>query len=55
MTESNDRNDWEMMGADIKNLQNLIESLEKIMQEEKNKQEIQDKNKDKIVFENVIN
>ena len=55
LTESNDRNDWEMMGADLKNLQNLIESLEKIMQEEKNKQETQDNNKAKIVFENVIN
>lgn len=31
LTESNDRNDWEMMGADLKELQNLIESLDKMM------------------------
>lgn len=35
LTESNDRNDWEMMGTDLKQLQSLIETLEKMMEEEK--------------------
>ena len=33
LTESNNRNDWEMMGSDIKELQELITSLEKKMKE----------------------
>lgn len=45
LTESNDRNDWEMMGSDLKELQSLIESLDEMMQE----------NETKTVFENVIN
>lgn len=36
LTESNERNDWEMMGTDIKELQSLIESLEKMREETKN-------------------
>ena len=32
LTESNNRNDWEMMGSDIKELQSLIESLDKMTQ-----------------------
>ena len=35
LTESNDRNDWEMIGTDLKQLQSLIETLEKMMEEEK--------------------
>ena len=34
LTESNNRNDWEMMGSDIKELQSLIESLDKMTQKE---------------------
>ena len=34
LTESNDRNDWEMMGSDLKELQELIESLDKMVKEE---------------------
>lgn len=34
LTESNDRNDWEMMGSDLKRLQDLIESLDKMVKEE---------------------
>lgn len=45
LTESNDRNDWEMMGADLKELQNLIESLEKKIKE----------NKTNSLFHDVIN
>ena len=41
LTESNDRNDWEMMGSDIKELQNLIESLEKMLESNKTKSPIQ--------------
>ena len=37
LTESNNRNDWEMMGADLKELQELIETLEKMLEEEKTK------------------
>lgn len=44
LTESNDRNDWEMMGIDLKELQGLIESLEKMMED----------NKTKSLFQNVI-
>ena len=45
LSESNDRNDWEMMGTDLKNLQRLIESLEKMIE----------KNEIKSLFEDVIN
>ena len=33
LTESNDRNDWEMMGSDLKKIQSLIDSLEKMVKE----------------------
>jgi len=45
LTESNDRNDWEMMGTDLKTLQGLIESLEKMVEE----------NETNSLFQNVIN
>ena len=45
LIESNDRNDWEMMGTDLKELQGLIESLEKMIKE----------NKTNSLFEDVIN
>ena len=38
LTDSNSRNDWEMMGSDIKTLQELIERLDK-MRQENNKSE----------------
>lgn len=34
LTESNDRNDWEMMGSDLKELQTLIESLEEMIEKD---------------------
>ena len=37
LTDSNSRNDWEMMGSDIKTLQELIESLDKMRQENNKK------------------
>ena len=33
LTESNNRNDWEMMGSDLKELQSLIDSLDKMKKE----------------------
>lgn len=45
LTESNDRNDWEMMGTDLNTLQTLIDSLEKMINE----------NKSESLFQNVIN
>lgn len=35
LTESNKNNDWEMIGSDIKKLQGLVNSLEKLQEEEK--------------------
>lgn len=37
LTESNTNNDWEMMGKDVKKLQDLITSLEKVKEEEDKK------------------
>ena len=39
LTESNTNNDWEMMGKDIKRLQDLITSLETVKEEEEKKKE----------------
>ncbi len=39
LTESNANNDWEMMGKDVKRLQDLITSLETIKKEEEKKKE----------------
>ena len=60
LTESTQRNDWEMMGTDLKELQNLIDSLEKMMKEkENNSTEVntneQTDNKINSMIENVIN
>ena len=45
LTESSERSDWEMIGTDLKELQSLIESLEKMME----------KNELNSLFQNVIN
>ena len=60
LTESNQRNDWEMMGSDIKELQTLIKSLEKITKSNKNTENITEEQTDdkgiiNSVVENVIN
>lgn len=39
LTESNNNNDWEMIGKDIKRLQDLITSLETVKEEEDKKKE----------------
>lgn len=49
LTESNNNNDWEMMGTDLKKLQTLIDSLEKMREEEKNE------NKNTIVNNTDVN
>lgn len=46
LTQSNQSNDWSLIGQDIEELQNLINQLEKLMQEEKGKELL--KNKAKI-------
>lgn len=43
LTESNNNNDWEMMGKDVKRLQDLITSLEIVKEEEEKKKEELDK------------
>ena len=52
LTESNNSNDWELMGSDLKRLQELINSLEELKAEEDQKQEelnsITDNNADNL-------
>lgn len=43
LTQSNDNNDWEMIGKDIKRLQDLITSLETVQKEEEKKKAELDK------------
>ena len=38
LTQSNDNNDWEMMGSDLARLQELINQLEQVKEEEEQKQ-----------------
>jgi len=45
LTESGERNDWELIGTDLKELQELIESLEKMIEESESNS----------LFKNVIN
>ena len=54
LTESNNNNDWEMMGKDIKKVQDLINSLEKVKEQEEKKKEGQQKTTS-IDKENVDN
>ncbi len=48
LAQSRDNNDWEMMGRDIKRLQELITSLETVKQEEDNKKEELEKTTNQI-------
>ena len=41
LTESNENDDWEMMGKDLKRLQELIKSLETMNEEQSKKDEKQ--------------
>ena len=38
LTESNKSNNWSLIGQDIERLQNLINQLEKLVEDEKNKE-----------------
>ena len=59
LTESNNNNDWEMMGKDVKKLQDLITSLEQLKEEEDKKKENTENNQsnvnNEIVEENTTN
>ena len=56
LTESSENSDWEMIGTDIKKLQELINSLEKMVEEEKkqNKDEQNNNEIDNTITSNVI-
>ncbi len=55
LTESNQNNDWEMMGKDVKKLQELIDTLEKVKeQEDKKKEELEKSNSDDINTNNTV-
>lgn len=54
LTESNQNNDWEMMGKDVKKLQELIDSLEKAKEDDDKKKEELEKSNSNIEF-NTMN
>ncbi len=53
LTDSNNNNDWEMMGKDVKKLQDLIASLETVKIEEDKKKEQLDKMTNQTNIENT--
>ena len=56
LTESTNRNDWEMIGSDLTQLQQLINSLEEmIKKQEENDKNNEQTNTEKTIIENVIN
>lgn len=55
LTESNNRNDWEMMGSDLKELQSLINSLEKMMKENPEPEKSQENNTENNEQNGIIN
>ena len=54
LTESNQNNDWEMMGKDIKRLQDLITSLEIVKEEEDKKKQELDKTTNQMNATNTL-
>lgn len=54
LTESNQNNDWEMMGKDIKRLQDLITSLEIVKEEEDKKKQELDKTTNQMNTTNTV-
>ena len=54
LTESNKNNDWEMMGKDVKKLQDLITSLEKTKTEEDKKKQQNNTINNTIDEENIV-
>lgn len=55
LTQSNNNNDWEMMGKDLNRLQELITSLEAVKEEEEKKKEELDKTTSQTNTNNNIN
>ena len=56
LTNSNTSNDWEMMGKDVKKLQELIEKLETLVEEEnKMKNEIAEKERANTISNEIEN
>lgn len=55
LTESNKNNDWEMMGKDVKKLQDLITSLEKTKTEEDKKKQQNNTTNNTVVEDTVTN
>lgn len=55
LTESNQNGDWEMMGTDIKKLQELIQSLEKAKEEQDKDQEEQNSMVNNVITDNTVN
>ena len=57
LTESNDNNDWEMMGSDLARLQELINQLEQVKEQEEQKQKEDNltNNQANTIDENQIN
>ena len=54
LTESNERNDWEMIGSDLKELQNLINSLERMIEKKEQTSETNTTNENKDNEQNGI-
>ena len=52
LTTSNESNDWEMMGKDVKKIQELIDKLEILTEEEKKNEQEEKVNNEAV--ENVI-
>ncbi len=55
LTQSNNNNDWEMMGKDLNRLQELITSLEAVKEEEEKKKEELDKTTSQTNTNNTMN
>ena len=55
LSESTSNNDWELVGSDIKKVQGLIDTLEKLKeQEDKKKEELEKENKKSNSINNVL-
>lgn len=56
LTTSNESNDWEMMGKDVKKLQDLINKLETLVEEENaKKEEIEENDELNVIKGNLVN
>ena len=55
LSESTSNNDWELVGSDIKKVQGLIDTLEKLkLQEDKKKDDLEKENKQSNSINNVV-